>query len=158
MIISRSRAYALGSNTTRIKTMAEAIYPGRWLNILAAAAATNSAPSLSTDGVDLKNTAITTRGRPHAIRWRHTATGARTFEAKVWGYVTSEVDTAGALVASSAGWVDTGETYVLASTSTNGSTAEIYEYLTIFDRIYIEITAITGTSATVNVSIALTES
>ncbi len=140
--------------------MAEAIYPGRWLNILTAATAANGAPTVATDGVDLKNTALTMRGRPHALRWRHAATGARAFTAKVWGYVTSEVDTGNALVASSAGWVDTGETYTLASTSTNGSVAEIYEYLTMFDRIYIEITALTGagTGKTVNVAIALTES
>jgi hypothetical protein len=136
---------------------AEPIYPGYWLQLLADATAVNSAPTLATHGVDIKNLLPNLRGRPMALRFRQTATGARTFTCKVWGYVTSEYDADGDAVASSAGWVDTGETYVRSSVSADGDVADVYEYLRLFDRLYIEVSAITGTATTINVSVGLSE-
>lgn len=131
------------------------VYPAYWLNILNGATATNSAPSLATDGVaipqDRRNENIT-------IKFRHSTTAgndARTFTIKIWGYCPGELDSDGASIAGTAGWCDTEETYSLASVSADGSIAKRFVGFTAFSRLYAEITAISGTGTAVSVAVGL---
>ncbi len=134
--------------------MQEAIISSQWLNILNEAAATNSAPSGAAAGVKVP---LNRKGKNVLVRFRHTATGARTFTVALWGYILGEVTAAGAAIASTAGWADLEETITLASTATDGSFVRVFEALTGMDRVYAEITAVTGTSAKVSVALGLTE-
>ncbi len=136
--------------------MQETIRAPHWLNILNDATATTSAPSLSSHGVDLE-LFPTRAGRPSVVKIRHTATGARSCTLKFWGYGPSEYDADGVAIASSAAWMDTEEIFTLASTGSNGAIAQVFEYLTAFERIYVQVTAISGTTATLNVAVGLTD-
>lgn len=138
--------------------MQESIYQPVWVQLLVDATATNGAPTLATDGVDIQKVLGTVAhlGRSSIMRIGHAATGARTCTLKVWGYGSDVIDSSGSMVSSSAEWIDTEEQFVLASTSTDGVIAQVFEYLTVFERIYIEVVAITGTSNTVNVTLGLT--
>lgn len=132
----------------------ESVIVGQWLNILNQAAAANSAPTVVTDGVAVP---INRQGKAVLVRFRHTATGARTFSVKLWGYIAGEVDADGAAIATTAGWADTEETVSLASTSTDGSFVRVFEGLAGFSRLYAEVTAISGTAAKASVALGLTE-
>jgi len=135
--------------------MQDAIITSSWLNVLNAATATNSAPTVVTDGVALP---INRRGKTVVVRFRQSATsGARTYTVKLWGYCAGEHTAADAVIAATAGWVDLEEEVSQASVSADGSFARVFECITVFSRIYAEITAITGTATKVSVALALTE-
>ena len=97
------------------------------------------------------------RGKKVVTRLRHTATGARTATVRIYGYCPGEVDSDGAAVASTSGWVDTGEDITLASTAVDGSQADVFETLTVFTRLHGKITAVTGTSTTLGLAFAFTD-
>lgn len=133
----------------------ESIVASSWVNVFTGSTGTSSAPSASTDGIAVPKNC---NGKNTVLRLRHTATGARTATITLWGYCAGEVTTAGVAVAGSAGWDDTGESYSLASTSTDGSvTVFVTEALTVYSRIYVRITAISGTSCTLGCAAAFTD-
>jgi hypothetical protein len=134
----------------------------KWMNLLNAATATNSAPTAATDGVKLPPDAI---GKGMVLRLRHSATGARTATVKLWGYCPGEftrgpeglpLQRGPTDIASTAGWDDLGEEKSLSSVSSDGSiTAFVLEYASVYERLYVELTAVSGTSATISVAAAL---
>jgi hypothetical protein len=132
----------------------EMVKVGRWLNILNEATATTNAPALATDGVALP---VNLAGKNVVIRFRHSATGARTFTVALYGYCAGEVNASNEAIANTAGWVELREVESLASTAVNGSICQAYESLTAFSRLYARVTAISGTSCKVSVALGLTE-
>lgn len=137
----------------------EAIHPvNYWLNIADGLTALNGAPTLATDGVDIREiTKFSRHGKGTMGKARHSATGARTFTVKIWGYTPNELTYQGVEISNSGGWCDTEETMSLASTSTDGQFVQVYEYLTIFERLYCELTAVTGTGTAVSFAMGLTD-
>jgi len=135
----------------------EAVIASQWLNALNAATAANSAPTAATDGVAVP---INRMGKVVVFRLAHTTTAgndARTCSIKLWGYCPGSASAAGAAV-SSAAWDDMGETYDLASVSADGSVvALVTEAVTIYSRIYVELTAVSGTGTAITVDMGLTE-
>lgn len=127
---------------------------GTWINQFTGATTTSSVPSLSTHGIAVPQNL---KGRNCIVRIRHAATGARTFTVKLWGYVAGELTEAGAAVSSSAGWNDLNESWSMASTSTDGGYSKRFEALTAFSRLYVQITAISGTGNTLACAVCFTE-
>jgi len=136
----------------------EAIIVSRWLNILNAVASANGAPSGSSAGVVVP---INRRGKVAVFRLRHTTPAgndARTCTVKLWGYCAGSFSEAGAAILSSAGWDDMDDSYSLASVSADGMlTIWITEAASIYSRLYVELSAVTGTGTAISVDIGLTE-
>lgn len=129
-----------------------------WLNIANELTALNGAPSLATDGVNITQiTNLARHGKGVMGKARHSATGSRTFTGKIWGYTPNELTYQGVEISNSGGWCDTEETMSLADTSTDGQFVQVYTFLTIFERIYWELTAVTGTSTKVSFALGLTD-
>jgi hypothetical protein len=139
--------------------MAEPYRQSKWINILADATAVNGVPTLATQGIDLKREGEH-RGKLAPISFRTTAAGTRTFIAKLWGYMPGEWSAATPQVfsAASARWDDLGETITLDSTNgaSDKSFSAIYRILSCYDRVYVQITELTG-SPTINFALGLTE-
>lgn len=112
------------------------------LTLLSAATATNSAPSGATAGVDLKFTAGTVRNAAeHVLYVDFAGTGALSVTLKLWGYSEQR-----------AKWYPMGTVNDASAitATTSGTFAEVLYSVKHFDRVYLEVTAISGTSNTVN--------
>jgi hypothetical protein len=125
----------------------------QWLQILAGATATTSAPSAATAGVAIPEDRRS--GDLQVVRLSQSATsGSRSVTIRLWGYCDGDYSSSG-LRSGSAGWVDTQETLSITAAAADGSVAEVYQGLNAFSRLYAQVTAISGTGATANVSIEL---
>jgi hypothetical protein len=142
------------------------VIPRKWINVLNAATAANNPPSAATDGLLVPPDRV---GKGTVIRLRHTTTAgddARTCTVKLWGYCPGEIAApkeslptlrAETDIASSAGWDDMDEEYSLTSVSADGNvTAFVLEYPTIYQRLYVELTAVTGTGTAISCAIGFT--
>jgi hypothetical protein len=134
----------------------EVVRVAHWVNDFNGSTATESftAASASTSGIAVPQNR---KGKVIVARLRHAATGARTATVRLWGYIAGVVDSDGAAVASTAGWVDTEEDIILSSTSTDGSIAKVFESLGVFSDLHGQITAISGTSNTLGLDFGFTE-
>lgn len=119
------------------------------IQLLTAATATNGVPTASSDGLELNSLKFP---EDALLTLRSTAgSGTMTVNVRLWGY---EADSAkwfplGVGADSTKGTIDSGTD--IAETSANQiSHAEIISGLRHFDRIYAEITAITGTSTAIS--------
>lgn len=133
------------------------------VTLLTAATATNSAPSAATAGAVTRKTGhtSTTRGLAGAQRAllliKGTVTAGQTLSTtvKLWGYIAAG-DAIGwyplgtSSTAANKGIVN--EASALGETTTDAMAhAEVVENLACFDRMYAEITAISGTGASISV-------
>lgn len=128
-----------------------------WINLLNAATAANGVPSGATAGVAVPNNR---RGKFSVLRLRHSTTAgndARAAIFKLWGYCAGEVDSDGAAVSSSAGWDDTGFSYVLNSSNDARITLPTISGIVAYSRLYMELINPSGTGATFSVAIAFTD-
>ena len=125
-----------------------------YLTLLASATATNSPPTLASDGVSLATSAI--RGDRGLCLVQSTAgSGTMTVTIRLWGY--SAVPAAWAPLGYGAdatkGVINDGA--ALGETGTNLiQHAELIDGLENFDRLYAEITAIGGTSTAISCYLA----
>jgi hypothetical protein len=111
------------------------------LNLLTAAIATNSAPSGATAGQALNSRGGVRMAEEYIVLVDFAGTGAQSLTLKAWG------------------WSDKNAKWYPLGTLNDGSAitgttsvtyAEVLYSLKHFDRVYLEITAISGTSNTVN--------
>lgn len=133
----------------------ETINVGWFVEIAHQVAAANSAPSGATAGIALKTDH---KGKRSVLMMNMDVTsGAWTCAGKLWGYVARSVDSDGDAVAANVGWYDLDESFSLSGSADTKILIDNYEALTIYDRIYVEVTAITGTGAKASFVIGLTE-
>lgn len=135
----------------------ETIPPARWVRVLNALTANQAVPSLTTDGIRVPTN---WKGKFILARLKTAATGARTATITLYGYKGLSVDDDGAAVASSNGWINTGESWSISG-STNydqiPSSSGLLQALTAFERLGVQVASLTGTAHAVTLDLGFTE-
>jgi hypothetical protein len=141
----------------------DAVINSGFINLFDGATSTNSPPSAATDGVRVPNNQ---HGKAVVIRLRHTTTAgddSRTATLKLWGYCLGEqyhaehATTPGQPVSDTAGWDDLEESYSLSAAEDGNVTAFVLENMTVYERLYCEVTAITGSGTSLGTAVAFTD-
>jgi len=137
--------------------MADQIGRFGWRRLLNAVTANQGVPTLVTDGVAVPNN---WDGRFAMVRIRQTATGARTATLTLYGYKGATLDEDGAAVTSSEGWVNLNESWSIsgsANTDEIPSSGGLLQGIAGFQRLYVVVASISGTSTTISLDVGLTE-
>lgn len=119
-----------------------------------ATAATN-APSAATDGYAPADTYQYSRAVGMQLQYT-VAAGSGTARLVLWGYNPTMRDTAGAAIGSSGAWYQLYDTDTL-SYSANTNEAFCVEHAEGYTRFAVQLSAITGTNATVTAAVSFTE-
>ena len=136
----------------------EVVRTPKWHSLVVASTTTDPVPSAVGQGAAIPEDR---HGKVVVIRLRHLTTAgndARTCTVKLYGWCAGERDARGDDIADSVGWDDMGEEYSLASVSADGSvTAFVLESPTVYTRLFIRVTAISGTGTSISCAGAFTE-
>ena len=136
----------------------EVVRSPKWYSLVVGSTTTDPAPTAVGQGHKIPDDR---HGKVVVIRLRHTTTAgndARTCTVKLYGWCPGERDARGDDIADSSGWDDMGVEYSLASTSADGSvTAFVLESPTVYTRLFVRVTAISGTGTSISCAGAFTE-
>ena len=125
------------------------------VRMLNAVTSANGVPTLATDGY--APTGTMTKFRFLGMEGRFSrASGTATFRLRIWGYQPKLKTTADVDIASSAAWIALFDTETLTYTA-NFNEAFAIEAADVFTRYYVELVAVTGTTATVTASLSFGE-